>query len=251
MTSAADLYGIHYSPWTEKARWALDYSKVPYRYHEHTILLGMPALRARFGLLRSDLTVPALAVGKTKLTDSFDIAQWADRDAHLLFPNTLHEKIKLFNQASEDALSAARVLMLSKLRTNKTALAAALPHWIPELTRPALSWMASMGAAYVAVEFGVKETGDEKMRAACRIHLDKVRNFIGDEQIKNRKSVFEQFSFADITLAAALHGVRPPESVSMHQALRSAWHDTTLANEYADLVEWRDCIYSQFRRPSA
>ena len=42
-----DLYGIAYSPWTAKARWALDHHKIPYRYREHLILFGMPELRWR------------------------------------------------------------------------------------------------------------------------------------------------------------------------------------------------------------
>ncbi len=34
------LIGLHYSPWTEKARWALDRQRVPYAFEEHLPMLG-------------------------------------------------------------------------------------------------------------------------------------------------------------------------------------------------------------------
>jgi glutathione S-transferase len=39
------LVALHYSPWSEKARWALDHHGVAYRYEEYKILLGEPKLR--------------------------------------------------------------------------------------------------------------------------------------------------------------------------------------------------------------
>ena len=43
-----ELIGIRYSPWTEKARWSPDH-RIPYRYTEHLIMLGMPELRVKTG----------------------------------------------------------------------------------------------------------------------------------------------------------------------------------------------------------
>ena len=41
------LYGVGYSPWTERARWALDHHRIAYRYREHLPMLGEPMLRRR------------------------------------------------------------------------------------------------------------------------------------------------------------------------------------------------------------
>ena len=46
-----ELIGIGYSPWTEKARWALDHHGIDYRYSEHLILFGMLPLRIKLGKL--------------------------------------------------------------------------------------------------------------------------------------------------------------------------------------------------------
>src|SRR4051812_4751156 len=56
----ATLVGIGFSPWTQKARWALDHHGLGYRYHEHLILFGMPQLHWQMRKWREPLTVPAL-----------------------------------------------------------------------------------------------------------------------------------------------------------------------------------------------
>ena len=72
----SDLYGIAYSPWTMKARWALDHHKIPYRYREHLILFGMPELRWRLKKPFGDITVPLLVNGGgNSVMDSFEIAR--------------------------------------------------------------------------------------------------------------------------------------------------------------------------------
>ena len=41
------LYGLSLSPWTERARWALDHHGVAYDYHEHVPMLGEVLLRMK------------------------------------------------------------------------------------------------------------------------------------------------------------------------------------------------------------
>src|SRR5262245_44456729 len=41
------LLGAFYSPWTERARWALDHHGIAYRFEEHVPVVGELALRRR------------------------------------------------------------------------------------------------------------------------------------------------------------------------------------------------------------
>ena len=55
-----ELLGLPYSPWSEKARWALDARRVPYREVTYAPLLGEPALRLKLKRWRGNVTVPVL-----------------------------------------------------------------------------------------------------------------------------------------------------------------------------------------------
>ena len=92
MTHKSILYGLSYSPWTERARWALDIKKVPYHYKEHSPLLGEYWLRfqaRKSGL--SKATVPLYVGGSNSIGDSFQIMRYADTvgEGTTLFPADL------------------------------------------------------------------------------------------------------------------------------------------------------------------
>jgi glutathione S-transferase len=65
--------------------------------------------------------------------------------------------------------------------------------------------------------------------------------------------VLGEFSYADITMAVILHFVRPvgPDFLGMGKASRRCWSDEELATEYADLLAWRDSLYTRHRRRGA
>src|SRR5580698_1853504 len=74
-----ELLGLVYSPWTEKARWALDVRRVLYTFRPYQPILGEPALRLKLGRLRGRVSVPVLTLDDGRvLADSADIARWAD-----------------------------------------------------------------------------------------------------------------------------------------------------------------------------
>jgi glutathione S-transferase len=74
------LYGLSQSPWTEKARWALDHHSVAYRYHEHVPVLGELLLRAkaRSRPRGTKASVPLLTDGDAVLCSSLAIARHAE-----------------------------------------------------------------------------------------------------------------------------------------------------------------------------
>ncbi len=241
------LYGIRYSPWTEKARWALDHHRIPYRYHEHLMMFGMPELRWRFGLLRKDLTVPALLTKDEKIIDSFHIAQHADRtgSAEKLFPTECLHGIFQLNELCESALDTARALVLHHMPRDPESQKEALG-FLPKPLRKILRPMAYVGMAYIRREFEVGPDSE-------KILLERYRSLLDNIRTKYRSAggdyLFGSFSYGDILCAIALQGVSPVEGpwIPLGPATRRIWSNPELASEYADLIERRDHLYAKHR----
>ena len=75
------LWSLAYSPWSDKARWALEHCGVPYRRRAYRPLIDEPALRLKLRRLSGPVSVPILDLGDEVLADSFEIARYADRRA--------------------------------------------------------------------------------------------------------------------------------------------------------------------------
>lgn len=249
-----ELIGIRYSPWTEKARWALDHHGFNYRYSEHLILLGMPALRLKTGKLTGDLTVPILIDGEKKFFDSFDIAlhadQWAEagRSAKL-FPPTQNERfnrIKYYNDLSERALDAGRALLVSKIPKNRQAVRENIPSFLPQFLRPACTPLVSIGLKYIAHEFDIgssesKKSAEEFSSILATIDADLTKSASG--------YLLGDFSYADVAIAAALQLLKPVSNdyVRIGDGMRACMTEDTLSHQFSDLVRWRDSIYERHR----
>jgi len=243
-----DLYGISYSPWTAKARWALDHHKIPYRYREHLILFGMPELRWRLKKPFGDITVPVLVNGHSAVMDSFEIARHVDvtGSGTALFPEEKQAEIREINRLSEKALDCARALTIFRIRKDKDAQLEALPSFIPQFAKPGLRWMAAVGIRYIVNEFGVgrkTQTGYEEDYREVLEAFRKQRAAGGGEYLLGT------FSYADIAAALALQGVVPVRhpTIPMGPATRRIWGHPQLETEYSDLVAWRDQLFAKHR----
>ena len=63
------------------------------------------------------------------------------------------------------------------------------------------------------------------------------------------RTLLERFSYADVTMAQVLAFVRPPSmGIKAGPAVRKAWADPLLAERYADLIAWRDALYTRYRK---
>lgn len=244
----AELIGISYSPWTEKARWALDHHKLPYDYHEHLIMLGMPALRCKMKSLTGELTVPAYIEGETRVMDSYTIARHVDQfgERKKLFPAEHAEAIAKMNELSEAALDDGRALMMFRLSQDREAQKAALPPFIPKFARGALVGMVSMAMSYIDREFKVSAVELDQRRARLSQAFAEL-----DRAVKNAKSdcLLGDFTFADIAGASILHLAEPPahEYLKLPSGIRRAWGDPELKARYPQLLEWRDALYAKYR----
>src|SRR5579864_5859577 len=74
------LVSLNVSPWTERAKWALDHHRLTYEVTEHLPILGERRLRRLVGPGKPRATVPVLVAGTEVVSESWDIAVYADRE---------------------------------------------------------------------------------------------------------------------------------------------------------------------------
>src|SRR5690606_22235507 len=123
------LVHLPYSPWSEKARWALDHHRIDHRRIAYLAMLGEPWLRLRLGKLVDKVSVPVLFGESWALTDSYDIAHWADRAGSepSLFPRGHEHEIRRWNERSETLMSAGRARTAVRVAGDPEALREAVP----------------------------------------------------------------------------------------------------------------------------
>ena len=247
-----DLYQESFAPWCEKARWALDHHGIHYRRIEHLPLLGEPALRwaARRG--RGRVTVPLLVTRDARLCDSLSIAQWADRvgAGEPLFPPAVTSEVDAWNRRSEMLMEAGRALLLPRLLANDRALREQLPPFVPRALRATMQPVAAMAARHLMRKYGIVADRVGVLEDTVRDGLRAVRAALVRD---GRHLVAGRFTYADVAMATALQFIVPVSDAYMPlgPATRVAWTHPELARGSADLIAWRDRLYTERRRPAA
>lgn len=246
-----ELLGLPYSPWSEKARFALDVRRIDYRFRLYTPLLGEPGLRIKLRRWTGTLTVPVLTTDDGSIrSDSVDIARWADTQGSgdTLFPREREAEMHSLMDLSERALAAGRGLSLLRMLDDGDALREMVPK---ALRRPLGAVAETIGRA------GVKRTlhkygadarsRDAHFQAFCAA-LDELREALSRAPVGEPRTLFGRFSFADIAMSQALAFVEPPAfGLRMGHASRRAFSDPALRERYGDLVAWRDALYETYR----
>lgn len=242
---ALRVYGMTYSPYSEKARWALDHHRVPYRWGEHVPMIGELALRAHAGQWSGKVSVPLAVDGDTVLRDSLSIAKHADSvgTGSPLFPDAA--AMETWNARSDAGLNAGRVLFLARSVGDRAALRESLPGWVPGFMRGMMTPTAAQATRFLARKY---DTGAVALGAAKHAMRDALGTLRA--ALKGRDTVLAGFSYADVAMAVILQMVSPVDStyIPLGPERRRAWTEPTLAKEFADLVEWRDALYAKRRR---
>ena len=252
MSQPPTLWGLSVSPWTEKARWALDHHEVAYRYREHTPMLGEPALRWRTRGRASGTrpTVPLLIDKRERILESRAIAEYAERQGHgqTLFPSEHREAIASWQQAADEAMQAGRVLVTQALLGSPEAQIEMLPPQIPRALRRPFKPLAAAGARFFARKYDAgADRLAESLRAVSQF-AERVR-----AQLDGREHlVGETLTWADISAAMLINGFSGgvPGRLTKLPANAQTWTRPELVEQFADLVAWRDRLYTQ-RPPSA
>jgi glutathione S-transferase len=238
------LYGLSQSPWTEKARWALDHHGIAYRYHEHVPVLGEVFLRLKSKRPPGEKpSVPLLVDGADVLPSSLAIARHADGKGRgePLFPREHEEAVLRWAEISDRIIDVGRVKVLRDLKKDRAAQREALPDFIPGALRGAFTPMATTASVFLAKKYGVARDFDREVEARLRPALEEVRRALKGDYLEGR------FTFADVAIAASLRTLTPESRASIGPATRALWTNDALAAEYADLLTWRDSLYRRHR----
>jgi glutathione S-transferase len=243
------LYGMTSSPYSEKARWALDHHRIAYEWHEHTPMIGERSIRKLAGGNGSTSTgkvsVPLAIDGETVLHDSLEIAKHAERTGKgaRLFAN--EAAVATWVARSDEALGAARVLLFTRLLADREALRESLPSWVPRPLRALATPVAARGTRFLVRKYGADGADQGSATAKVREVLAAMRKVLG-----KRDTILDGFSYADIAMAVVVQMVSPVDDafIALGPARRRAWTDAELATEFADVVSWRDAMYAKRRR---
>ena len=246
------LVAMPHSPWSERARWALDHHRVEYELVRHTPLLGERRLRRLVGPKKKRATAPVLVFPGAVLTESWTIVQHADRHGHseLLLPEDRLKEVRSYADLADRTLEAARALVVRALLANPEALDEALPPGVPGWLRPCLRPLTRLGARWFARKYDVRLDGGAEHLATMRTALGAVRAKLA----KSSPYLLGSFTYADIAMAVSLQSVAPVADrfIALGPATRRAWSLPALAAEFPDVLTWRDQMYERHRAiPSA
>ncbi len=235
------LYGIRYSPWSWKAKWALEANHVDFEYREYLVMLGEPGLRLKTGKFFGKLSVPVLIKADGNLFDSFEIAKWADEQGYAeLFPAGREEEVSGWNEWAELTASAGRSRTTATVAQDPTALLDSIPKPLRGLG-PITTALGKSGARFVLVKYGRVDldTVQDELRGRLqriRATLERTPFLLGD-----------RVTYADITMALALQFISPvPDSViRIGERSRGHWTEPVLAAEFEDVFAWRDRVFAE------
>lgn len=240
------LVGESFSPWTQKARWALERCDLAFDYREYTPTISERWLRLRLRQWSGPVSVPVLLTVEGAARGSWDIARHAARRAG-------DDRLGDFGLIEPwDALSEAA---LAEARSRVVRAVLDAPDALDEAVASALPWAPARPLRFVARDAARRL--DRKYRhlvrdGALREALQRTRlglRAAGGDHLLGR------FSYADITMAVVLESIAPMARTQprLGPATHRCWCDPALASEFEDLLQWRARLaaspdaYSQLR----
>jgi glutathione S-transferase len=234
-----------FSPWSERARFALDHHRIDYREESYVPMLGEPLLRLRTRVFRGPISVPVLFHDGRVIRDSVEIARHADRigQGTPLFPTGAEAELSRHVELATRIMEAGRVLSMPRMN-NPAVRDEGLPPFIPAPLRAALHPLADLGTAYIARKYRLASRDLNEVKTTMQRDLESLR-----AELRGRKTLLSEFSFADIAAAVALSVVRPVEHpvIPLGPGMRAAFTDPELAEEFGELLAWRDRLYTERR----
>ncbi len=236
------------SPWSERAKWALDHHGLVYETVQHTPFLGELRLRRLAGGGgKKRVTTPVLVNGDRVFGDSWDIALYADREGKGT-PLVLLEReseIRRWNDIANEAMGASRTLLVPRLLESGPALDTTLPPFLPRWMRPALRPVTRYATRWFSRKYELHLADEAAQLSKIRGALEELRRALS----KSSPYLLGTFSYADVVMAIVLQGVVPVADryFPLEPAMRAAWTRGDLATEFSDLLAWRDLVYDRHR----
>lgn len=234
------------SPWSERARWALDHHRLAYGTTVHTPFLGERKLRKIVGSAAPRATVPVLLAGGQVLLESWEIARYADAhgSGSKLIPDAHAEEIRRFNTLADETMSAARPLIFAGMLDSPAALDESLPMKVPGFLLPLMRPTTRFATRWLVKKYALEEADLQSRREQLRNTLLELRRSLG-----TNRYLLGDFSYADIVMCSFLQPITPVEhrAIRLGPATRAVWTQPALATEFADLIAWRDRLYREHR----
>lgn len=232
-----------FSPWSERARFALDHHRIDYREEAYVPMLGEPLLRLRTRVFRGPVTVPVLLHDGRVFRDSVEIARYADRlgKGTPLFPASAEADVTRYVEIATGIMEASRALSVSRMARDERLQFENLPPSVPAPLRPVF---ARMGTRFMTRKYRLDARDLEQDRAMIRRGLEQLRT-----ELRGRDTLLSGFTFADIAVAVSLTLLRPVEHpiLPLGPGMRAAFTEPGLAEEFGDLLAWRDKLYAERR----
>lgn len=244
------LLFIWYSPWSIRARWALDHHGVLHELEHYLPMVGEPLLRARLRQGRGTVSVPVLFEdGGRAIAGSKEIARHAERvapterGAQTLFPEAHAASIERWDGIADAIARAGRALLMPRFEHDDAALEETLPRALRAGPVKLVSLpLARAAARYVAHKYGADPAHAEHDRRAMRAALAEVRAAISARE----HLAGDGLTYADVSVAASLQFVRPcPELARLGPATHASWTDVAMAREHEDILRWRDGLVAR------
>jgi glutathione S-transferase len=246
MAGARKLVTLDVSPWSERARWALDHHGLKYDEVPHLPILRERRLRRLVGRGKPRATVPVLVAGAEVISESWDIALYADREGRgsKLIPPEHQAAIRAWCALSDEAASAGRALVVAATLASGPALDEHAP-FVPPWLRPALRPIGRAVTRAFARKYALRLEDSDMHTRAVRAALERLRSGLA----ASSPYLVGSFSYADIAIATLIQGIMPVDDrfLKIGPATRATWTNRVLAAEFADLVAWRDRLYASQR----
>lgn len=243
-----ELYQFELSQYSEKVRFILDYKGLDYKKIEVTPGVGQLELLRLSGQTK----VPVLKDGETIIADSTEIALYLDRkypEKPLLPTDPVRrgQCLLLEEWADESIGLKGRVALIGALNQNPSFRASLLPRDTPPLLRNLVS--AAPGQILDLLGAGVGFGGDAVKEALRGLHQDlEALTLILQHQ---PYLIGNEPTLADLAVAGLSLIIKIPAGHYLN--LPANWvgkgipglADNSL---YSPFFDWRDRLYSQFRR---
>lgn len=241
------LVGLSYSPWTHRARWALDHHGIKYKFQHYLPVVGEPMLRLRTRRFSGKVSVPVLLTPHGALTDSLDIVRHADSIGSGSKLHDGHEAaITKWSAIAESALDAARGLVLRAVENSPRAQEESVTLPMPN----ALKGPTAKFGTWMLTRKWQARLPDDEAEARIVSALEQLRTAL-DGPVTRKEYLDGEFSLADMLMAGVVQTVQPARDkyIPLAPATREAWTRSTLAARFGDLVGWRDQLLEKHYKP--
>jgi glutathione S-transferase len=247
------LWHIEVSHYNEKARWALDYKRIP---HRRRALPGGAHMVAAALLTRGrSVTFPVLELDGEAIADSTAIIGALERRQPdpPLYPDDPVDRrraLDLEDYFDEELGSPIRLLAWHEITRDPERLAALVERSLPpqlQGTPAASAAAARYAAAFTGLRYGVKsEEAAQRSRERVLVALKRLEAELdGSDYL-----VGDRFSVADLTAAALFYPLAlPPEGPQVGDPPEGFERFRAPLTERAG-VQWVERMYAEHRRPA-